>query len=132
MISVDNAEQVVDVAAMPVLANPFNWLCVVETDQAAYKFSLSLADSRGRRNEVRYARPEALNPRALEQANADRRTPFFMEFARFPIARIVGEDCTTRTLVQFADLRYTEPGENRGTFSLEVPVECPASIIAAQ
>ena len=132
MISVDNAEQVVDVAAMPVLANPFNWLCVVETDQAAYKFSLSLADSRGRRNEVRYARPEALNPRALEQANADRRTPFFMEFARFPIARIVGEDCTTRTLVQFADLRYTEPGENRGTFSLEVPVECPASIIATQ
>lgn len=132
MISVDNSEQVVDVAAMPILANPFNWLCVVETDRAAYKFTLSLADSRGRRNQVRFDRPEALDPRALWQANADRRTLYFMEFARFPIARLVGEDCTTRTLVQFADLRYTEPGENRGTFSLEVPVECPASVVATQ
>ncbi|HKO62222.1 MAG TPA: metal-dependent hydrolase [Pyrinomonadaceae bacterium] len=129
MISVDNSERVVDVAAMPVLANPFNWLCVVETERAAYKFSLSLADSRGRRNEVRYERPEVLNSPAMAQANSDRRTTFFMEFARFPIARIVGEDCTTRTLVQFADLRYTEPGENRGTFSLEVPVECPVPLV---
>ena len=128
MISVENSERIVDVAAMPVLANPFNWLCVVETERAAYKFTVSLADSRGRRNEVRYDRPELINPHALAQANADRRTPFFMEFARFPIARIVGEDCTTRTLVQFADLRYTEPGQNRGTFSLEVPVECPAQL----
>jgi len=132
MISVENSEQVMDVAAMPVLANPFNWLCVVETDRAAYKFSLSLADSRGRRNEVRYNRPEALNPQAMAQANSDRRTPFFMEFARFPVARVVGEDCASRTLVQFADLRYTEPGENRGTFTLEVPVECPAVVITKQ
>ena len=130
MISVDNSEQVVEVAAMPILANPFNWLCVVETERAAYKFTVSLADSRGRRNEVRYDRPEVLNPRAMAQANSVRPTTFFMEFARFPVARIVGDDCTTRTLVQFADLRYTEPGENRGTFSLEVPVECPAVINA--
>jgi inner membrane protein len=125
MISVDNSEQVIDVAAMPVLANPFNWLCVVETDRASYKFSLSLADSRGRRNEVRYERPETLNPQAISQAKSDRRTPFFLEFARFPVGRVIGEDCASQTLVQFADLRYTEPGENRGTFALEVPVECP-------
>jgi inner membrane protein len=128
MISVDNSETVIDVAAMPVLANPFNWLCVVETDRAAYKFSLSLADSRGRRNQVRYDKPEALNSPAISQANKDRRTWFFLEFARFPVARVAGEDCASQTLVQFADLRYTEPGENRGTFALEVPVECPASI----
>jgi inner membrane protein len=132
MISVDNSEQVVDVAAMPILANPFNWQGAVETDRAVYKFSLSLAGSMGRRNEVRYERPEVLNPQAMAQANSDRSTTFFMEFARFPVARIVGEDCTTRTLVQFADLRYTEPGENRGTFSLEVPVECPAAVNAPQ
>jgi inner membrane protein len=132
MISVDNSEQVMEVAAMPVLANPFNWLCVVETDRAAYKFSLSLADSRGRRNEVRYVRPEALNSPAISQANTARPTRVFLEFARFPVARVVGEDCATQTLVQFADLRYTEPGENRGTFALEVPVDCPASINAAQ
>jgi len=129
MISVDNSERLMDVAAMPVLANPFNWLCVVETERAAYKFTVSLADSRGRRNEVRYDRPEAVDSLAMDRANSDRRTPFFMEFARFPVARLVGEDCTTQTLVQFADLRYTEPGENRGTFSLEVPVECPVPLV---
>ena len=129
MISVDNSERLMDVAAMPVLANPFNWLCVVETERAAYKFTLSLADSRGRRNEVRYDRPEAVDSPAMDRAYSDRRTQFFMEFARFPVARLVGEDCTTQTLVQFADLRYTEPGENRGTFSLEVPVECPVPLV---
>ena len=129
MIAVDNSERLMDVAAMPVLANPFNWLCVVETERAAYKFTVSLADSRGRRNEVRYDRPEAVDSLAMDRANSDRRTPFFMEFARFPVARLVGEDCTTQTLVQFADLRYTEPGENRGTFSLEVPVECPVPLV---
>jgi len=129
MISVDNSERLMDVAAMPVLANPFNWLCVVETERAAYKFTVSLADSRGRRNEVRYDRREAVDSLAMDRANSDRRTPFFMEFARFPVARLVGEDCTTQTLVQFADLRYTEPGENRGTFSLEVPVECPVPLV---
>jgi hypothetical protein len=38
---------------------------------------------------------------------------------------VVGADCLTETLVQFADLRYTQPGSSRGTFSLELPVECP-------
>ncbi len=132
MISVDNSERVIDVAAMPVLANPFTWLCVVETERGAYKFTLSLADSRGRRNEVRYDRPEAVKSQAMLQAYNDRRTRYFLEFARFPVARVVGEDCATRTLVQFADLRYTEPGENRGTFALELPVECPALVNTAQ
>src|SRR5687768_17720712 len=110
MISVDNSERVVDVAAMPVLANPFNWLCVVETERAAYKFTLSLADSRGRRNEVRYDRPEALKSPVMDRASADGRTRFFLELAGFPVARLVGEVCTARLLVEFAELRYREPG----------------------
>lgn len=124
MIAVDNSEQVLNVAAMPVLANPFNWLCVVETDKASYKFSLALAGSRGRRNEVRYERPESFDP-LISQAKSDPRTSVFLDFARFPVVRIAGGDCATQFLVQFADLRYTEPGENRGTFSLEVPVNGP-------
>ncbi len=51
-----------------------------------------------------------------------------MGFARFPVVEVVGEDCVTQTLVQFADLRYTEPGRDRGTFSLEVPVDCPIKV----
>ena len=64
--------------------------------------------------------------RVVASASADYRAQIFLGFARFPVARVVGEDCVTQTLVQFADLRYTEPGRGRGTFSLDVPVECPA------
>jgi inner membrane protein len=125
-IASENVERVVDVAAMPTLANPFNWLCVVETERAAYRFSLVLGRGGDRRNLVRHERPEALNAQAMAEATSDFRSRIFLDFARFPVARIVDEDCATQTLVQFADLRYTEPGQNRGTFVLEVPVSCPA------
>jgi len=49
----------------------------------------------------------------------------FLGFARFPVLQLADPDCVTRTLVQIADLRYTEPGRSRGTFSLEMPVDCP-------
>ena len=121
-----NSEQLLKVAAMPTVANPTAWACVMETDRAAYKFDLSLLHSR-RTNPplVRYEKPLAANSTAITQALSDSRSQIFMGFARFPVVRVVGEDCVTQTLVQFADLRYTEPGRDRGTFSLEVPVDCP-------
>lgn len=125
-IAAENGEQAVDVAAMPTLANPFQWLCVLETERAAYRFHLSLTDNNSdHRNAVRYEKPEALNPQILAQASNHYSSRVFLGFARFPVARLEGEDCVTQTLVQFADLRYTEPGQNRGTFSLQVPVVCP-------
>ena len=56
----------------------------------------------------------------------DRRAQEFMLFARFPIAVPTSSDCLGQTLVQFADIRYTEPGAARGAFSVNVPVDCPA------
>ena len=121
-----NAEQVMRVAAMPTLANPTEWLCVMETDRATYRFNLSLFRSLpGSTNIVRYEKPEGLDAEAASQAARDGRSQVFLDFARFPVVRVLGEDCATQTLVQFADLRYTEPGKGRGTFSLEVPVDCP-------
>ena len=38
-------ESITDIAAMPTLANPFQWSCVVETEQAAYRFLLSLTSN---------------------------------------------------------------------------------------
>jgi hypothetical protein len=58
-------------------------------------------------------------------AERDRRAQILLGFARFPMARVVDHDCLTETLVQFADLRYTEPGRSRGNFRVELPVECP-------
>jgi hypothetical protein len=125
-IAARNNEQVWRVAAMPTLANPFNWQVVMETERAAYRFNLSLGKAGGDHSGVvRYEKPGPLSARAVEVASRDSRTKVFLGFARFPVVDVLGEDCATQTLVQFADLRYTEPGRDRGTFSLEVPVDCP-------
>jgi inner membrane protein len=118
-------EQVVKLAAMPTAANPTAWVCVAETDRATYKFNLSLLHSDAA-NVIRYEKPTGLLAGAVAAAAVDTRAQVFLNFARFPVAQLASPDCVTQTLVQFADLRYTEPGRGRGTFSLDVPVECPA------
>ena len=122
---INSGEHPVAMAAMPTLANPLRWLCVIETERSAYRFELSLRPSTSTtRNVVSFAKPETLASPEMTRASQDHRTQIFLNFARFPIADIVDRDCATQTLVQFADLRYTEPGSQRGTFALEVPVEC--------
>jgi hypothetical protein len=74
---------------------------------------------------LRYENFEGAEAKTVEEAEHDYRARTFLGFARFPVMRVVGEDCVTQTLVQFADLRYTEPGNGGGTFSLDVPVDCP-------
>ncbi|HSB26313.1 MAG TPA: hypothetical protein VLE19_00595, partial [Pyrinomonadaceae bacterium] len=66
--------------------------------------------------------------KALQEVSNDRRTQVFLGFARFPVAKLADPNCTSQTLVQLADLRYTEPGTSRGSFSLEVPVDCPTQL----
>ena len=117
-------EHPVALAAMPTLANPLRWLCIVETESSAYRFELALgAADAGPAKIVRYQKPDAFSSPAVAQASADYRAQVFLGFARFPVEQLADPNCTTQTLVQFADLRYTEPG-SRGTFSLEVPVDC--------
>jgi inner membrane protein len=120
-----NHEQVVKLAAMPTLANPDHWRCVAETDRAVYRFELYLAGpGQGITDLVRYSKPDPADAGIHSRAVQDRRAQAFFEFARFPVERFIG-DCATGTLVQFADLRYTEPGKPRGSFAIELPVECP-------
>ena len=127
-ISQTYGEKVVDVAAMPTLANPFHWQSVVETERAQYRFELFLSGEQNPQEAlalVRHPRPEAVNSPAVTEALLTRPAQVFLGFARFPVVRVAGEDCTSQTLVQLADLRYTEPGSQRGTFGLSIPVECP-------
>jgi inner membrane protein len=125
-IAKENSEHTIKVAAMPALANPFRWQSMVETDRATYRFNLALlGGNRGRANLVRFEKPTGRDAAAVASAARDTGAQVFLEFARFPVVNVAGADCLTRSLVQFADLRYTEPGRGRGTFSLEVPVECP-------
>ncbi len=124
-IAAARGEQVLKVAAMPTMANPLGWLCVMETDRATYRFGLSLRSPSSKTNIVRFEKLSGNKAEIASKAAVDDRAEIFLGFARFPVARVVGDDCLTQTLVQFADLRYTEPGRGRGTFALDVPVECP-------
>jgi hypothetical protein len=72
----------------------------------------------------RYEKPTGRAAELSAVAAEDRRAKILLNFARFPIARVQDENCVSQTIVQIADLRYTEPGTTRGTFSLNVPVEC--------
>jgi hypothetical protein len=111
--------------ATPMAVNPLRWRCLAETNHAVYRFDVYVGQT-GARDVVSYEKVAPANP-LLAEASSDRRARIFLEFARFPVERVVGADCATQTLVQFADLRYTEPGQTRGSFSLEVPLECPKS-----
>lgn len=125
MLAGSNGEAVARLAAMPRLANPFRWDCVFETDRATYRFDIGVMESMPARNAVRYPKPDSELKRIIEPALRERPAQVFLGFARFPVVQLSDPGCTTRTLVQLADLRYTEPGRSRGSFSLELPIECP-------
>jgi hypothetical protein len=113
-------------AAMPTLANPTHWQCVVESNRATYRFELFLLNSSSKVDKLaRFPKPDEADAKIIALAARERPARILLEFARFPVERVVDRDCVTQTLVQFADLRYTEPGKTRGAFSLELPVECP-------
>lgn len=142
-IAAQRGERFIRVAAMPTAANPLRWLCVAETDRAMYRFFAGVAgeqapagdllnlsgpeDQAGERPAIeRYEKPTGQAGRLVSVASQDPRAQVLLGFARFPIARVESDNCPGQALVQFADLRYTEPGAARGNFSLSVPVECSA------
>jgi len=119
-----NGETIARLAAMPRLANPFRWDCVFETDRAMYRFDLGLLEE-GTGNAVRYEKPGPELNGVVDYVSQQRSAQIFLNFARFPVMKLADPGCTTSTLVQLADLRYTEPGRSRGSFALELPIDCP-------
>ena len=119
-------ERVIRVAAMPMLATPFRWQAVAETDRAVYRFPIGVNGKSVSDSPARFAKPVGAVAETVARAEDDRRARIFLGFARFPIAQLQSDDCVGQALVQFADLRYTEPGASRGTFSVDIPVDCPA------
>lgn len=118
-----NNEKLGRIAAMPVLADPTRWQCVADTDRSTYRFIVSLTG--GEEGEVkRFEKPQGRDNELVAQASEDERARIFLDWARFPAAQVEG-DCLSGLLVEFADLRYTDPNPSgRGTFSLNVPVAC--------
>ena len=131
-----SGEIVQRMAAMPTLGDPRRWLCVAETDRAIYRFVVRLGTTPYL---VESPRPQSDSNHtpAIERfektpgnelvntAVRDPRAQILLGFARFPFAKVEDDNCVGRTVVEFADLRYTEPGpQARGNFSLNVPVDC--------
>ena len=115
-------------AAMPSLANPFRWDYVFATDHATYRFNIDLlSDDNPAPRVIRYEKASGTLAQVLESVTQERSVRIFLEFARFPVAQLADPHCTAQTLVQLADLRYTEPGRSRGTFTLNLPVDCPTN-----
>ncbi len=121
-------ETISQLAAMPTPADPLHWDCVFETDRATYRFRLSLLGFSNSPSSqvVRYEKPSGELAAVMESVSRQRPAQVFLGFARFPVAQLADPNCTTQTLVQLADLRYTEPGRSRGNFAIELPVDCPA------
>ena len=120
-----NGEVIGRRAAMPRLANPFRWDFVFDTDRATYRFDVGVMDGANTSQVIRYEKPTGELKAALDSISQQKPVRVFLGFARFPVLQLSDRDCVTRTLVQLADLRYTEPGGSRGNFSLDVPVDCP-------
>jgi inner membrane protein len=128
-LAAGHGEAVLRVAAMPQLADPTRWRVLAETDAATYRFETSLL---ARAEEelaapaalARFEKPEGQAAALAARAAADERAKIFLDFSRFPAVRVAPQNCAEELLVQFADLRFTEPGSARptGNFSLEIPV----------
>jgi hypothetical protein len=120
-----NGETTVRVAATPVLANPLMWRCLAETDSSVHRFDIDLSEPVGSgsaSNIMSFEKPRGEATQYVARAEKERRAEAFLGFARFPVTRVV-HTCFQETYVQFADLRYAEPGSpGRGGFALEIPV----------
>jgi inner membrane protein len=123
-------ESVLRVAAMPSLADPVHWRVLAETDRATYRFETSLlarveAEAAAPSALARFEKPQGDAAALAARAAGDERAKIFLDFARFPATRVETQNCAAELLVQFADLRFTEPGSARrtGNFGLEIPVQ---------
>jgi inner membrane protein len=128
-IAAARAERVIRTATMPSEASPFRWESVAETNFAFYRFSVVIEGERSARTGgdiARFQKPDGQEAQLISVAEQDRRAQALLGFARFPLAKISPENCISHALVQFADLRYTEPGRGRGNFSVNIPVDCPS------
>jgi len=121
-----DGEKVLRVAATPALADPLAWRCFAETDRSTLRFDLSLGEKTQAENPrglLKIEKPEGAARELVERASTDGHARVLLDFARFPVARVLPLQ-GGGWIVQFADLRFTEPGARSrvGGFALDVPV----------
>jgi inner membrane protein len=125
-LSSRDGSTVTRLAATPLPVDPRAWRCLAETDRATLRFDVTLgsADSEATRNFVAFEKPTGEDAALVSRASTDARARVLLDFSRFPVARVRRNDAGG-WVVQFADLRFTEPGAGArpGSFALEVTVQ---------
>ena len=120
-------ETLLRVAAMPMAADPTNWLAVAETDRATYRFQVHVLAHElvSEQTVLRFDKPQGADAAQVARAEQDARAQIFLGFARFPVMRVQTDE-RGELLVRFADLRFGPPDTShrpaRGFFALDVPV----------
>jgi hypothetical protein len=108
-----------------VLADPFTWRCLAETEGRTARFDMRLAGARPEAviGYTHFDKPAGEDLELVRRAAEGEAARVLLDFARFPVARL-GRTESGGRVVQFADLRYTEPGARArvGGFALDVPV----------
>jgi inner membrane protein len=127
-LAAPSAGRVLRVAATPVLADPTTWRCIADAERSTFRYDLKLGDAviEDLRSVAVVHKPAGAEADIVVRASADANARVLLDFARFPVARVVRKE-GGGWLVRFADLRYAEPGARGrpGGFALEVPVEAP-------
>jgi inner membrane protein len=124
-LAAPSSGRVLRVAAMPVLADPLMWRCLADAESATFRYDLrpGAAVIEDLRDVVVIQKPTGAEAEIVSRASADANARVLLDFARFPVARVVRRE-GGGWVVSFADLRFTEPGARGrlGGFALEVPV----------
>ena len=70
-----------------------------ETDQAIYRYVVTTGTASAAGNFVRYRKPTGADAQLVSVAEYDRRAQVLLGFARFPLARVDGDNCVGQALV---------------------------------
>lgn len=124
---IDNSAGTTRYAAMPTLGHPWRWRAVVDTTGETYRFDLNLLIPGGMLEKggfETFIKPAGQQAATVDAARNDPRATAFLEFSRFP-AISIRRHCSEALLVQFTDLRFSEPDNNTedNSFKVNVVVE---------
>lgn len=124
-LAAPEGETVRELAAMPAPMNPLAWVCVAETERATYRYEVRIAGGDSRLLS-RFEKPRGADALAFERAAQSAPASVFLDFARFPVAR-VRPGPEGRARVRITDVRFGQPaeGDEGGGFSVETEVAAP-------
>ncbi len=106
--------------AFPTPTSPLAWVGVVETDSAFHVLSADALDADVNALNTRVFHKPASSP-ALDAATQTRTGAIFMDFARFPWARV--EETDDGFYIELEDLRFISLSSRRRSFVAEVDLD---------